>query len=206
MDRCSTWRSYWRRVVIVVMLLTTALSFGLLFLLASQSDRDRQHASLDLRRLVTALNLYNGEFGSLPNNYGTALLAQNYVDPEDCIGPNRQPYSYSVSADRSSYTLAYLGADGLPGGIGRDADLPSSVAVTSPLGSSIRYYHAFLAISLLSFAAILTLAVHYVRCLVRYRTRLHAGLCPRCRYQLAAGGTVVCPECGWQSNGRSDGG
>ncbi len=75
-----------------------------------------------------ALDLYHRDTGMYPTTQaGVAALRSlypggPYIAEDLAVDPWGRPYLYSIKADGSP-TVATLGADGQPGGIGPDVDL-----------------------------------------------------------------------------------
>lgn len=119
-----------RVVLVLVLLASTALAFGLVYLTEDWTlSPTQRRARKDIRQLQTFFQQHHRIMGRFPSEEEgfTPLVAGRIIDavPADPWG---HPYVYKYDGKRGN-VLSY-GADGKPGGVGEDADLSSGGVVS----------------------------------------------------------------------------
>lgn len=95
---------------------------------------------IQLQVVASALDAWRSDNGRYPQHLD-ALLSDGpaglgpYRTARDLLDPSRRPLIYAPSADGSAFTLSSLGADGKPGGEGKNADVVIIRPEADPAGS-----------------------------------------------------------------------
>lgn len=114
-------------IVVVITISAMLMSAVAVSALMIHGNSQRQKAWLDARNLVTALDTYRLQKGRYPTPVeGLDALRKAKVVKELPDDPWGTPYAFALE-DGEPVVTSY-GADGAPGGSGRDADITSRAA------------------------------------------------------------------------------
>lgn len=115
----------------ICLLASIPMALFVISILGEGREQRTERASLDLQLIERALLLYVERTGGLPSSTeGWAALQRVGIFESNPIDPWGNPYGYSVSG--RLIEIESLGADGRPGGEGRDADLKRQFVVPGP--------------------------------------------------------------------------
>ena len=109
-------------IMVVIALLGLIAAVVAVRVVDQAEDARRGTARLELRTLESAAQLYRVRFGRWPDaQRGIAQLAERRLIDKVPVDPWGHAYVYAVEGDEPVFRS--LGADGEPGGEGRDADV-----------------------------------------------------------------------------------
>lgn len=117
-------------VVVILALIATSVAIGV----GSYMGQARSKISItQIKKIEMQLQAYNLEKGAYPNSgEGLQVLVQAprsaayHLDPAEVNDPWNRPYIYQVPGpDGAPYEIKTLGANGIEGGEGEDADVSS---------------------------------------------------------------------------------
>lgn len=116
-------------IVVVITISAMLMSAVAVSALQIYDHSQTEKAKLDVKNLGTALDAYRLQKGRYPAPAeGLAALTKSKVLKELPDDPWGTPYAYALE-DGEPVVTSY-GADGVPGGSGRDADITSRAAST----------------------------------------------------------------------------
>ncbi|MBW3621935.1 MAG: type II secretion system major pseudopilin GspG [Armatimonadetes bacterium] len=125
-------------LLVVMIILAVLAAFAIPRVLNRTEDARRARAISDVKTLGTALDMYKADNGEYPTTeQGLDALRQAptsdpvpkgwngpYLKEPIAADPWGNPYVYESPGETGDYDLITLGADGQPGGDGKNADYP----------------------------------------------------------------------------------